>query len=242
MFPRPVPVPKAIPCLLLFAAIVHAQSADDVFKRFLTATSGWKDMSYLTTMTTKMMGQSSSMQSKTVLEKSGRMYQEILGGPMRVATSVSGDTLRSKDLQTGKISMQVLAGTAATVLEQSDPSARLNEIRKSSVFQIFAQNDSQTILQGTPRKAKAGYAGSRIGFRRGSGVPSWCELLDSTGRTMARMDFGWTLVGAVQVLSDLHMVSSPPGSKSSMDMTMQMTQIKLDRGVDPSLYRLGGAQ
>jgi hypothetical protein len=46
----------------------------------------------------------------------------------------------------------------------------------------------------------------------------------------------------VQVLSDLHMVSSPPGSKSSMDMTMQMTQIKLDRGVDPSLYRLGGAQ
>jgi outer membrane lipoprotein-sorting protein len=242
MLPRPVPGSKAIPFLLLFAAVLHAQSADDVFKRFLATTSGWKDMSYLTTMTTRMMGQSNSMQSKTVVEKSGRMYQEILGGPVRVATSVSGDTLRSKDLQTGKISMQVLPGTAATVLEQSDPSSRLNEIRKASVFQIFAQNDSQTILQGTPRQANAGYTNSRMAFRRSSGVPAWCELLDSAGRTTARLDFGWTQVGAVQVLSNVHMLSSPPGTKSPVDMTMQMTQIKLDRGVDPSLYRLGGAQ
>lgn len=227
---------RVLRVLLMVVAGAFAQSADQVFARFMTATSGWQDLSFSMSMTTRMMGQNMSMQAKTVMDRSGRSYQEMLNGPMRIATVVRGDTIQTKDLQTGKVETKVLPGGGQAALEQMDPGARLEAIRKKNRFQVESLTADQTVVRGTPYAQDKGYTTVKIAFANETGMPKWCELQDSTSKVIARMEFQWEAHGAVQVMKQMLMTTSPVGKAPPMVLEMSMSSIRVNRGVDPSQF------
>ena len=224
--------------LVLVVASVRAQSADQVFSKFLTATGGWQDLSFATSMTTRMMGKTMTMQSRTAMDRTGRSFQEILSGPMRVATAVRGDTIQSKDLQTGKTESRVVPGGGRAAIEQLDPGTRLAALRRNNRFQVESLTGDQTVVKGTPLAADKGYHAVKIAFANLTGMPQWCELQDSSGRATARMDFGWELHGKVQVMKSMKMVTAPGGKVQGVEIEMVMSAIKVNSGLDPALFRL----
>lgn len=217
---------------------VHAQNADQVFAKFLNSTSGWKDLSFSTSMNTRMMGKSMAMQSRTAMDRSGHTYQEILTGPMRVATVVRGDTIEVKDLQTGKIETRVVPGGGGAALEQIDPGARLETMRKKNRFQIESRTHDQTVVSGTPLTQIKGYQSVKIAFANATGLPQSCELQDSTGHAIAHMDFSWELHGSVQVMKAMKMVTVPSGKAPGIEIDMAMSSIRVNSGLNPATFKL----
>ena len=223
---------------LLCSDFALAQSADQVFSKFLAATSNWQDMSFTTSMNTRMMGKSMAMQSRTAMDRTGRTFQEILSGPMRVATVVRGDTIQTKDLQTGKIETRVIPGGGRAAIDQMDPGARLETLRKSNRFQVESLTNEQTVVKGVPLVPGNGYQSVRIAFANASGMPISCDLLDSLGRSNAHMDFSWELHGSVQVMKQMKMATSPGGKVPGMEIDMTMSSIRVNSGLDPATFKL----
>lgn len=217
---------------------VQAQTPDEVFSKYLAATSGWQNLSYSTSMTTRMMGRTTTVQSRTALDRSGRSYQGILSGPMRVAMVVRGDTVQSKDLQTGKLETRVVPGGGGTSLQQMDPGARLFAIRQANRFQVESRTVDQTVVHGVPIDPSKGHTEVRITFSNATSLPASCDLLDSAGRATARMEFGWEQHGTVQVMKSMKMTTSPSGKTPGMEMQMEMSSIRVDGGLTPATFQL----
>ncbi len=223
---------------LVFGRTVCAQTADDLFAKFLSATSGWRDLSFSSAMTTNLMGRTQTMHSRIVLDQSGNSYQEILSGPMRVATVVRGDTLQTKDLETGKIETRVLPGGGKAATLQLDPQSRLYALRQANRFQIESKSDNQTVVHGVPMDASKGRIEVKMGFAHSTGMPIACDLLDSTGHTTAHMDFAWEQHGTFQVMKSMKMTTSPSGKTRGMNLEMEVSGIRVNSGLDPATFRL----